>query len=150
MIAAMRTLLLSLIMACTACTTNAGAPPDRQTPPSSTTPAPASASTAGAAAAGTLDQIRAMIGSAACTGPNQCRTLPVGARACGGPEAYLPYSTANLSEPALKALAERYKGEREAQNQASGMMSNCRFIPDPGAVCRAGTCQLGDGASPAS
>lgn len=91
-----------------------------------------------------------MIGSAACSGPSQCRTLAVGARACGGPEAYLPYSTANLSEPALKALAERYKGEREAQNQASGMMSNCLFIADPGAVCRAGTCQLGTGPVPAS
>jgi len=86
-----------------------------------------------------------MIGDAACSDASQCRTLPVGARACGGPEAYLPYSTANLSEPALQALAARYKSEREAQNAASGMMSNCRFIPDPGAVCRAGTCQLGTG-----
>jgi len=122
-------------MACTACTTNAGAPPEPQKP------APAAA----AATAGTLDQIRAMIGNAACSDGSQCRTLPVGARACGGPEAYLPYSTANLSEPALQALAARYKSEREAQNAASGMMSNCRFIPDPGAVCRAGTCQLGTG-----
>jgi len=125
-------------MACTACTTDAGTPPAPQTPP------PATATT-GDASAGTLDQIRAMIGNATCTDGSQCRTLPVGARACGGPEAYLPYSTANLSEPALQALAARYKSEREAQNAASGMMSNCRFIPDPGAVCRAGTCQLGTG-----
>jgi len=96
-----------------------------------------------AAAGGTLEQIRTMIGSASCTDSSQCRTLPVGARACGGPEAWLPYSTANLSEPALKALAERYKSEREAENEKSGMLSNCRYIPDPGAVCRAGTCQLG-------
>ena len=142
----MRTLLLSLIMACTACTTNAGAPAEPQAP----APSPKSAAAPGAAAAGTLDQIRAMIGNAACSGPSQCRTLPVGARACGGPEAYLPYSTANLSEPALKALAERYKSEREAHNQASGMVSNCRFIPDPGAVCRGGTCQLGTGEASAS
>ena len=139
MICAMRTLLLSLIMACTACTTDAGVPPERQQPPPATKDAPA------AAAGSTLEQIRAMIGGAACTGPSQCRSLPVGARACGGPEAYLPYSTANLSEPALKALAERYKGERETQNQASGMISTCLFIADPGAVCRAGTCQLGTG-----
>lgn len=86
-----------------------------------------------------------MIGGAACSDGAQCRTLPVGARACGGPEAYLAYSTANLSEPALKALAERYQRDRQAQNEASGMMSTCRVIPDPGAVCRAGTCQLGAG-----
>jgi hypothetical protein len=26
-------------------------------------------------------------------------------------------------------------------------MSDCRFFADPGAVCRAGTCQLGAGAT---
>jgi len=140
MIWAMRTLLLSLLLACTACSSNAGAPPERQqlTSPAMNKPTPTPA-----AAGGTLEQIRAMIGSASCTDSSQCRTLPVGARACGGPEAYLPYSTANLSEPVLKALAERYKSEREAANEKSGMMSNCRYMADPGAVCRAGTCQLG-------
>lgn len=136
-------------MACTACSTNAGAPHERQPAPAAsaapTSPSAPAAGTPADSSAGTLDQIRAMIGNAACSDASQCKTLPVGARACGGPEAYLPYSTANLSEPALQALAERYKAQRQAQNAASGMMSNCRFIPDPGAVCRAGTCQLGTG-----
>lgn len=90
----------------------------------------------------TLEQIRAMIGSASCTEASQCRTLAVGARACGGPEAYLPYSTANLSEPALQALAKRYTSERQAENEKSDMRSTCQLITDPGAECRAGTCQL--------
>lgn len=47
----------------------------------------------------------------------------------------------------MRALGERYQAERKASNAASGMMSDCRFIPDPGAVCRAGTCQLGAGLS---
>jgi hypothetical protein len=102
-----------------------------------TTPTPTPA-----AAGGTLEQIRAMIGGASCTDSSQCRTLAVGARACGGPEAYLPYSTANLSEPALQALAERHKAERQAANEQSGMRSTCQVITDPGAECRAGTCQL--------
>ena len=137
----MRTLLLTLIMACTACTTNAGAPSEPGQPVS----APAVAAGTPGAATDTLAQIRAMVGNAACSDNAQCRSLPLGARACGGPEAYLPYSTANLSEPSLLALAERYKAERQAGNAASGMMSNCRFIPDPGAVCRGGTCQPGTG-----
>jgi hypothetical protein len=57
----------------------------------------------------------------------------------------LPYSTVNISETALQALGERYKQERQAQNQASGMVSDCRFIPDPGAVCQASACQLRPG-----
>lgn len=136
----MRTLFLSLIMACTACTTDAGVPPDQQKP-SSTTPAPAP-TPAPVATASTLDQIRALIGSAACSDASQCRTLPIGARACGGPEGYLAYSTSSSPEPELLALAERHKQERADFHAKSGVMSNCRFMPDPGAVCVAGTCQL--------
>jgi hypothetical protein len=141
----MRKLLLPLILACTACTTDAqppsAAPQPAPAPVARTAPTPAPA----AQQAGTLGQIRAMAGAAACSDSSQCRTLPLGARACGGPEAYLPYSTAKTSEPELRALGERYKQQRQARNAASGMMSDCRFIVDPGAVCQAGACQLSPG-----
>lgn len=93
----------------------------------------------------TLGQIRALIGSAACTDSSQCHALPVGARGCGGPESYLPWSSVQTSGNALHALAERHKAERQAQIAAKGEVSNCMFMADPGAVCRAGTCQLGTG-----
>lgn len=134
----MRKLLLPLILACAACTTDAGT----SAAPAQPTPATKAAS---AVDTGTLGQIRAKIGAASCTESSQCRTLPLGSRACGGPEAYLPYSTANNAEPALKALGDRYKQERQAQNEKSGMVSDCRFMMDPGAVCQAGTCQLAPG-----
>ncbi|KQQ88876.1 hypothetical protein ASF77_09160 [Massilia sp. Leaf139] len=140
----MRTLFLSLIMACSACSTNAEPP---AAPKAAAPAAPvASANPAG----GTLEQIRALIGNAACTDASQCRTLPIGARPCGGPEAYLAYSTSSSPEAQLLALAERHKQERAAIHAASGMMSNCRFMPDPGAVCVAGTCQLAPAGKPAS
>lgn len=135
----MRKLLLPLVLACAACTTDARSP---SAPPQ---PAPVAKSAPSADGASTVGQIREMIGAAACTDSSQCRTLPLGARSCGGPEAYLPYSTANTSEAALQALGERYKQERQARNQASGMVSDCRFMVDPGAVCQAGACQLGAG-----
>ena len=131
----MRNLVLVLLFGCAACTTQAQSP---------VKPAPAPAQ------AGTLGEIRALIGTAACRDAAQCRTLPVGARACGGPQGYLAYSTAQTDESALRALGERYKAERQAQIAASGEMSDCRFIPDPGAVCSAGTCQLGTGAGGAA
>jgi hypothetical protein len=90
----------------------------------------------------TLAQIRALIGDAACTDSSQCRTVGIGARPCGGPQAYLAWSTAHTDGAALAALAEKFRLEREAVNAASGELSNCRFFPDPGASCRAGTCQL--------
>lgn len=90
----------------------------------------------------TMAQIRALIGDAACTESSQCHTLAIGARACGGPQAYLPWSSAKTDGAALAALGEKFKKEREAAIAASGEMSTCQFLPDPGAVCKAGTCQL--------
>lgn len=90
-----------------------------------------------------LAELRALGRAADCTADQQCRTVPVGAKACGGPESYLAYSTARTSPEKAKALAERYRKEREADNKASGLVSDCRYLMDPGAQCRAGTCQLG-------
>jgi hypothetical protein len=104
---------------------------------------PARPKAAAAPAGGdTLSRIRDLIGDAACTDASQCHTLAIGARPCGGPQAYLPWSSANTDGAALAALAEQFRKEREAANAAAGDMSDCRYLPDPGAVCRAGTCQL--------
>ena len=139
----MRKLILLLFAGCTACST--GAAPEAARP--------------GAAAAqqqvqpprdgqgDTLARIRALAGAAACSDDAQCHTLALGARACGGPESYLPWSSAHTPQSEIQALGERYKEERRAANEASGAMSTCRFMPDPGAVCRAGSCQLGTGAA---
>jgi hypothetical protein len=97
---------------------------------------------AAAANGDTLAQIRALIGAAACTDASQCHTLALGARPCGGPQAYLPWSSAQTDGAALAGLGAQYRQEREAAIAASGELSTCRFLPDPGAVCRAGTCQL--------
>jgi hypothetical protein len=78
-----------------------------------------------------------------CTSDQQCKTLPVGAKSCGGPEAYMVYSTVNTSPEKANALAERYRKERELENKRSGMLSDCRVLMDPGAQCKAGWCQLG-------
>jgi hypothetical protein len=93
--------------------------------------------------AGTLQKIQALIGNAACTDSSQCRTLAIGARACGGPQGYLAWSTTQTDGDALRALAERYKAERQAEIRQKGEMSDCRFLADPGATCRSGTCQPG-------
>ena len=134
----MRTLLILLLAACTACT--AATPQSRQAPHKP------QASAAPADGQGdTLARIRALAGTPSCTSDDQCHSLPLGARPCGGPESYLPWSSAKTQQAEIEALGERYKEERRAANKAAGMMSTCQFLMDPGAVCRAGTCQAGDG-----
>jgi hypothetical protein len=126
----MRPLSILMLLACAVCVACAAKPRAPATPK---VPAPAG---------DTQAQIRALIGDAGCTDNAQCHTLALGARACGGPQAYLPWSSAKTDGAALAALAAQFKSEREAAIAASGEMSTCQFLPDPGAVCRAGTCQL--------
>ena len=107
-----------------------------------------------ASSANLLPPIKALIGDAACDGDAQCHSLGIGAKACGGPSGYLAWSSRRTDGAELNALAARHaKTEREAQER-SGMLSNCQFLPDPGARCvTAGSqrkCQLNTGAVGAS
>ncbi len=90
-----------------------------------------------------LAKIEAEIGDAGCSSDQQCRTLALGAKACGGPDRYIAWSTARSHAGKLAALGERYKAARMAENARSGAISNCMFEIDPGAQCKAKRCQLG-------
>ena len=103
----------------------------------------APAKPAPAAGTDTLARIKALVGTPSCSSDAQCHTLALGARPCGGPDSYLPWSSAHTPEAELRALGDAYKEQQRAANAASGMMSTCRFLVDPGATCKAGTCQLG-------
>lgn len=143
----MSKILLSLLFMVAASQSEADAAPP--SPPARHAPGPA-ATPAAPAQGDTLAQIRALIGNASCSDASQCRVLPIGARPCGGPEGYLAYSTSSAPEDQLLALAERHKQERTKVHAESGVMSNCRFMPAPAAVCVAGTCQLASPNSSAS
>lgn len=83
-----------------------------------------------------------MIGPAACTADSQCRSLPVGARACGGPAGYWAWSTESSDAKQVLDLARRQAEAQKRENAASGMQSDCRMLTDPGAACVANRCEL--------
>ena len=91
--------------------------------------------------AGLLAQIQAEVG-AACDSTQQCHTLAIGAKACGGPERYLAWSSKGYDGKKLKALAQAQAEASRKQQQADGMMSTCSIVTDPGATCEAGRCVL--------
>jgi hypothetical protein len=102
-------------------------------------------------AAALLAAIQGEIGDAACDTDAQCHSIAVGAKACGGPEAYLAWSD-KLARPApLADLAARHRAARQLEGQRGRLQSNCALVPDPGAVCRPRAsddrrvCQLGPG-----
>jgi hypothetical protein len=136
-------LWFSALTACAAHTDQAGTATSAAAPAA---PAAASAPVPQAVAGqggDTLARIHALVGTPSCSADSQCKTLALGARPCGGPEAYLAYSTARTPEAELHALAQTYQAERHAANTRAGMVSTCLARPDPGAVCQLGACTLG-------
>ncbi len=116
----------------------------------------ADGSRAGTGPADPMAEVQRLIGDAACRKDADCRTVGVGHRACGGPQAYLPWSAWRTSAPALNqaAAATRTAPPRTTEP----MMSTCQVAVDPGAHCaavapgksgageRSGVCQLGPAA----
>lgn len=102
----------------------------------------ASAPAAPASTQGMWQKIQAEIGDAACDSSTQCRTMPVGHKSCGGPESYVAYSTKSGNAARLLEMGTQYAAARKAENQDSGMVSNCMLERDPGATCAANRCVL--------
>jgi hypothetical protein len=99
-------------------------------------PASEAAGTGQADSASLLRQMQQQIGTAACTADSQCRTVPIGHKACGGPEGYLPWSTAATPDEArLRALAAAQAEASRVEVAKSGRVSNCMMVIDPGARC---------------
>jgi hypothetical protein len=89
-----------------------------------------------------LARIDAERGTAACDADDQCHTIGVGHKACGGPERYLAWSSRNNDGTRLRALVAEHAAARGAEDSKKGMMSTCSVVPDPGATCAAGQCVL--------
>ena len=138
--------LLTPLLAWAALASCAQTPP-ASAPASAPPPAPAPAQVAELASKRLAHELRTLIGPAACSADAQCRTLPVGHKACGGPAGYLAWSTEGTDAERLAALAARQAEAHKLEVEASGMQSNCALIPNPGAACVAGRCQLATSAS---
>ena len=65
-------------------------------------------------------QIREAVGDAACTSNDQCKTIAIGHKACGGPETYMVWSTAVTDGAKLRALADAYTQARRKESEQSG------------------------------
>ncbi|HEX7637235.1 MAG TPA: hypothetical protein VF457_02470, partial [Burkholderiaceae bacterium] len=75
-----------------------------------------------------------------CTADSDCRTVATGGKACGGPTAYRAYSTLVTPTDQMEALAARERQLSLANARASGRVSPCFMLADPGAHCEAHQC----------
>jgi hypothetical protein len=98
-----------------------------------------------------LQNIKDEIGDAACDADAQCHTIGIGAKSCGGPEAFLGWSSRTTDRDRLTALVAKHRDARRSEHERSDAVSDCRVISDPGAACRPRApdglrvCQLGRG-----
>lgn len=88
-----------------------------------------------AGADASMERIRALIGDAACDSDAQCRTIAIGAKACGGPEYYLAWSTKRTEAAALRDALQGDGAARRPESPSRGMRSDCALVTDPGAYC---------------
>jgi hypothetical protein len=122
----------ALVMAASGCGAAATAPAAGKQP-----------AAAGPASATWKELEAALAGASACDTAQQCRTVGIGHKACGGPERYAAYSTKGGNEAAIRLLAQQYADARRREGEREGRMSTCSVTPDPGAACAARRCVLG-------
>lgn len=127
----------ALLLASAACRSDAPQAPAQSAVGSAT----AAARDTAAASGNLLARIDAARGTA-CSADAQCHTIGVGAKACGGPERYLAWSSRDDDGTRLRALVAEHAAARRAEDAKAGLMSTCSVVPDPGAACVAGQCVL--------
>jgi hypothetical protein len=90
-------------------------------------------------------RISAEVGSAACSSSADCRSLPIGSKACGGPARWLAWSAAVSNPDLLLAWSQDLAQRQRQREMTEGRMSTCSVVPDPGTQCVAGRCVLTPG-----
>lgn len=80
-------------------------------------------------------QIQAAIADTSCNSDADCALVEVGAKPCGGPETYEPYSKPNVDEDKLRELAAAYKKERQDYFKENQIMGICVVTPKPNVGC---------------
>ena len=89
-----------------------------------------------------LQRIEVAIGNDRCTSDADCTTIPIGEKACGGPERWLACTHVSAQKAPIPALLSQLIAMQRTRAARSGMLSNCLISPDPGAMCRANRCVL--------
>jgi hypothetical protein len=86
------------------------------------------------------DQAKAILKTAGCSSAAECRTAPVGSRACGGPRYYLVYCAQTTDSAALYRKLDAVAAAEREYNQRYNLVSTCEFRMPPNVALVAGSC----------
>jgi hypothetical protein len=85
-------------------------------------------------------EARALVSPGGCAQPGDCRSAPLGAKACGGPRTYVVYCAATTDTVALFRKLEQHRRAEAAFNEKYGMPSTCDLAAPPRTELAGGTC----------
>ena len=75
-----------------------------------------------------------------CDENNQCQTIAVGIKPCGGPRYFYAYSISSFDAGSVVDRVSEYNRLDSKLNNKRQDISECYVISDPGAQCFAGKC----------
>jgi hypothetical protein len=86
------------------------------------------------------ERAKALVRTEGCTSADQCRSAPVGSRACGGPRYYLVYCARTTDSVVLFRSLEDVAAAERAYNAKYQVMSTCEFRMPSDVVLTGGVC----------
>lgn len=87
------------------------------------------------------NQAKALAKADGCSSAAQCRTAPVGSRACGGPRYYIVYCAQSTDSAALFRKIDAVAAAEREYNKRYNIMSTCEFRMPPNISFSGGSCQ---------
>ncbi|MDP9200748.1 MAG: hypothetical protein M3P26_02285 [Gemmatimonadota bacterium] len=87
------------------------------------------------------DQAKELVKAGGCSSASQCRSAPVGSRACGGPRYYLVYCAQTTDSAVLLRKLDAVAAAEREYNTRYKIMSTCEFRMPPTIALSGGSCQ---------
>lgn len=76
-------------------------------------------------------EIRKLVRAEPCSDVSDCRSAPIGVRACGGPRDYIVFCATTTDTVALYRMLDELERLERAYNQRYGVSSTCEFRVAP-------------------
>ena len=133
----------ALIAGVVACSQRTVTPVDSGTatnPPDASAGVPASQQSDWAAIEKIEAEAKTIAKTGGCTATGDCRSAPVGSRACGGPRYYLPYCAKTTDSAALFRKLDEVARAEQAYNRKYNLASTCEFRMPPTVKAVGGSC----------
>jgi hypothetical protein len=88
------------------------------------------------------NEAKALVDTTGCANSGECRTAPVGSRACGGPRYYLVYCSRTTDSAALFAKIAAVSDAERQYNVNYKIVSTCEFQLPPTVALSGGSCRV--------